>query len=72
MRVAGGRISVKGRLMTIDGFELTTTAFPTVEAKINATVYLTPKGEGTTAGATPDGPAGGASGTAIPAANPAR
>jgi hypothetical protein len=64
VRVAGGdRVSVKGRLMTVDGFKLTTedAGFQKLKAEVRATVYLSPKGEGATAGATPAGPAPGSS-----------
>jgi hypothetical protein len=72
VRVAGGdRISVEGRLVTIDGFELKTTRFPAIEATVNATVYLSPKVEGATAGATPSGPRADAAGSAQPSGNPA-
>jgi hypothetical protein len=44
--------------MTIDGVEYTAEAetFPALVATVKATVYLTPKAEGVTAGATPGGP----------------
>ncbi len=56
VRVANNKISVKGRLMTIDSLSFKSTTFPTIEATVSATVYLSPKAEGTTAGATPSGP----------------
>ena len=58
----GKRIVVGGRLMTIDSFNLTMKDFPTLEATMTATVYLSPLAEGPAAGATPAGP-----GTATPA-----
>ncbi len=56
--VQGDRVRVRGRLMTIDGVEYTAEAetFPALAATVQATVYLTPKTEGVTAGATPAGP----------------
>lgn len=59
VRVANGRIATDGRLMTIDTFKFSSddTTFPGLKAEVSATVYLTPKAEGTTAGATPQGPA---------------
>jgi len=54
--VTNGKISVKGRLMTIDSLSYTATRFPTIDATVKATVYLSPKSEGTTAGGTPAGP----------------
>ena len=56
VRVANDKISVKGRLMTIDSLGFKSTTFPTIEASITATVYLSPKSEGATAGATAAGP----------------
>jgi hypothetical protein len=49
-------VHVNGRLMTIDTLALTPIAFPRIEAQVTATVYLSPKSQGTTAGATPQGP----------------
>ena len=57
VRVAGDKVRVRGRLLTIDGFTFESSAFPKLTADIQATVYLAPKSEGTTAGATPSGPA---------------
>jgi hypothetical protein len=56
--VAGDKVRVRGRLMTIDGVEYTAEAdtFPALAATVKATVYLTPKAVGATAGATPVGP----------------
>jgi hypothetical protein len=56
--VDGDKVRVRGRLMTIDGVEYVTEAekFPALTATVSATVFLTPKAEGTTAGATPTGP----------------
>jgi hypothetical protein len=56
--VEGDKVRVRGRLMTIDGIEYTTDSdtFPLLTATVRATVYLSPKTEGVTAGATPAGP----------------
>lgn len=56
----GKRISVNGRLLTVDGVALAAApeGFPKVEATVAATAYLLPADEGLTAGATPAGPAG--------------
>jgi hypothetical protein len=62
VHVANDRIAVSGRLMTVDGVDLKAVAFPHLEATVTATVYLSPKDEGATAGATPNGPAPGAAG----------
>jgi Tfp pilus assembly protein PilO len=58
VRVANDKVVVNGRLITIDsfGFDAGQT-FPKLKASVHATVYLAPKSEGTTAGATPQGPA---------------
>lgn len=50
------KIKVQGRLITIDNLEFTSDTFPELNATVKATVYLSPKSEGTTAGATPSGP----------------
>jgi Tfp pilus assembly protein PilO len=57
----GNRILVRGRLMVIDSITYATSqdAFPKLAATVKATVYLAPKAQGTTAGATPTGPATG-------------
>lgn len=64
VRVANNKIVVRGRLMTINSFAFDATqGFPQIKATVSATVYLAPKAEGVSAGATPQGPAG------APAAN---
>ncbi|HEY7633224.1 MAG TPA: type 4a pilus biogenesis protein PilO [Thermoleophilaceae bacterium] len=59
VHVANNRINVHGRLITIDSLKFTSTAanFPNIQADVTATVYLSPKDGGTTAGATAAGPA---------------
>ncbi len=56
--VDGEKVRVRGRLLTIDAVEYIAEAdtFPALVATVKATVYLTPKTEGVTAGATPAGP----------------
>jgi len=56
VHLANERIRVQGRLITIDSLDFTTDTFPELSASVKATVYLSPKNEGTTAGATPAGP----------------
>lgn len=57
VRVANDRLVVKGRLMTVDSFNFSSgESFPKLKADVKATVYLVPKQEGATAGATPAGP----------------
>jgi hypothetical protein len=75
VQVANGRLVVRGRLMTVDSFNLTSgDSFPSLTADIKATVYLVPKSEGTTGGATPAGPtaqtASSTSGASAPSAPP--
>jgi Tfp pilus assembly protein PilO len=55
----GGRLVADGRLVTIDGFGLErdeAAGFPMLEATFAVTTYLTPAGQGVTAGATPVAP----------------
>jgi len=61
--VANDDIRVKGRLMTIDTMAFSSDKPPTVKATVTASVYLAPKSEGATGGATSQGPS-----TATPAA----
>jgi hypothetical protein len=58
----GGALSVRGRLVTIDGFSLAASrfGFPKVKALVSATAYIVPTAEGISGGATPQGPAAGA------------
>lgn len=59
VHVRGDRVDVDGRLLTIDGLSLTPSEKGSeLTAAISATAYLAPAGEGSTAGATPAGPAG--------------
>ena len=65
--VANSNVLVSGRLLTVESVRWTSdeTIFPHIRAEITATVYLSPKAQGVTAGASPQGPATGtpASGT---------
>jgi hypothetical protein len=56
---SGKDVSADGRLLTINGFSLTAGAkgFPSLQAAVQASSYLTPADQGITAGATPSGPA---------------
>jgi Tfp pilus assembly protein PilO len=58
VRITNSKIHVQGRLLTIDSLKFASTKFPDLEADVTATIYLTPKDEGTTAGATSTGPQG--------------
>ena len=68
VRVSNERLKVRGRLMTIDSFTFKSEqqSFPDLIAQVKATVYLAPKAEGVTGGATPSGPAPGGPGGAAP------
>jgi len=72
VRAANDRISVSGRLLTIDSLKFTSTpaSFPNLTAEVKATVYLAPKKQGPTAGATQSGPAPPAPATPGPATSP--
>jgi Type II secretion system (T2SS), protein M len=51
-------VVVSGRLVTVEGIRWSSdeAIFPKIRAEITATVYLSPKAQGATAGATPTGP----------------
>ena len=67
VRVSNDRVIVRGRLMTINSFSFQPNqSGPGLDATAHATVYLAPKAEGSSAGATPTGPA------AAPASQPAQ
>jgi Tfp pilus assembly protein PilO len=59
VRVANEKVVVSGRLITVDGVSWSSDPdiFPRLRAEVTATIYLSPRVEGTTAGATPAGPA---------------
>jgi Tfp pilus assembly protein PilO len=65
----GENVSVNGRLLTIDDFTLSPqeTASDQLQVSVDATSYLSPADQGTTAGATPTGPA---TTSPVPAATP--
>ena len=65
VNVTNQRVAVGGRLMTVDSFKFSTEedSFPKLKAEVTATVYLSPKEQGTTAGASPQGPSGNAPAT---------
>ena len=70
-RTSSDDVSVRGRLLTIDGVALTASrhGFPDVKANVLATAYVLPESEGAFGGATPGAPAG--AGATTPAATPA-
>ena len=59
VRVANQNVVVSGRLITVEGVKFSSDPqlFPRVKAEMTVTVYLSPKTQGTTAGASPQGPA---------------
>jgi Tfp pilus assembly protein PilO len=66
---ANSKVSVDGRLITVDGFSLGPLegdTFPRLEADFAVTTYLVPESQGITGGATPAAPT---SATATPAAS---
>ena len=75
VRVANRNVLVSGRLVTIDSLRYAsdTEIFPRVRAELKATVYLSPKAEGATAGATQEGPSTtpAESGSSSPSTSPA-
>jgi Tfp pilus assembly protein PilO len=58
VRVANADVVVGGRLLTVEGVRWSSDPeiFPKVRAELKATIYLSPKAQGATAGATPAGP----------------
>jgi len=74
----GAKTSVDGRLVTLDGFVLTessATGFPGLNANFSVTTYLTPPGQGATAGATATAPPVAEASTGTPSSfstNPAQ
>ncbi len=60
VETTNGRLDANGRLVTVDGFSLMAdenAGFPVLKGKFAVTTYLTPAGQGVTAGATPAAPA---------------
>jgi Tfp pilus assembly protein PilO len=60
VKTENAKVSVDGRLITVNGFSLapdTSGGFPSLVATFSITTYLTPPTEGITAGATPEAPA---------------
>jgi hypothetical protein len=59
VRAANNRIEVRGRLLTVESLNFLSdpAIFPRLRAELGATIYLAPQAQGTTAGATPQGPA---------------
>jgi Tfp pilus assembly protein PilO len=73
VRVVNDDIVVRGRLMTVDSFQWKAEPekWPALTADVHATVYLAPKAQGVSAGATPAGPAASGSTPASSGSNSA-
>ncbi len=59
VKTTNEKVAVDGRLITVDGFSLGSdpdSQFPTLQASFSVTTYLTPPGQGITAGASPSSP----------------
>lgn len=58
VHVVNDNVVVSGRLVTIEtvNYSSDTELFPKIKATLTATIYLAPKAQGATAGATPQGP----------------
>ena len=59
VKTTNENVGVNGRLVTINAFSLgedPESKFPDLQASFSVTTYLTPPSEGTTAGASPEGP----------------
>jgi Tfp pilus assembly protein PilO len=71
VRVVNTNVVVGGRLVTIEGVKFASDPelFPRIKAQLIATVYLSPKTEGVTAGASPQGPAPATDTQATPASD---
>lgn len=68
VKTTNEKVGVDGRLITVNGFSLSEDPemkFPALQATFSVTTYLTPPSEGTTAGASPEGPSEGL--TSVPA-----
>jgi len=65
VKTTNSKVSVDGRLVTVNSFNLEAgvEGFPELKASFSVTTYLTPPEQGVTAGATPEGPAATATGT---------
>jgi Tfp pilus assembly protein PilO len=71
VKTTNSRVSVDGRLITVNSFSLSAAGggFPMLQASFSVTTYLTPPEQGLTAGATPAGPTATATATGTPASS---
>ena len=60
VKVANQNVRVSGRLLTVEGVRWSSdpSSSRSIRAEMKATIYLSPKAQGVTAGATPGGPVG--------------
>jgi Tfp pilus assembly protein PilO len=68
VKTTNSRVSVDGRLITINNFSLAPSqggGFPMLQASFSVTTYLTPPEQGLTGGATAAGPASATTATAV-------
>lgn len=65
VKTTNSNVSVDGRLITVNSFTLAAASggFPMLQATFSVTTFLTPPGQGLTAGATPTGPLATTTGT---------
>jgi len=73
VRTVSGEPEIRGRLITIDGFSLSSeeeAVFPELDAEIATTTYIVPAEQGVSAGATPAGPAPTGTATTVPETAP--
>ena len=65
---------MSGRLLTVEGVRWSSDPelFPEIRAEMKATIYLSPKAQGVTAGATPAGPSATTPATTTPRGELAR
>lgn len=73
VKVINNNVVVSGRLVTVEGVKYTSDpqSFPALKAELKATIYLAPAGQGTAAGASPQGPAATTPAAAAPSTPPA-
>lgn len=69
--VAASGVTVDGRLVTINGFEIKTEPGGGLSATVQVTTYVTPADQGITGGATPTAPAATTVSTPAPSGSPA-
>jgi Tfp pilus assembly protein PilO len=73
VRVSADGLEVRGRLLTVDGFNLAADevrGFPHLVANMHVTSFVTPADQGATGGATPEGPPSTLSAAPVPVSAP--